>query len=132
MKRTSDRLVTAVLCMLAPFAGVVSAGWDSPDAGCESFPALANIQEANVRSDAVGLRNVAYPEGNATYWGTLLNQPLGAVVTVKGRYPKARYMAVQLYDDQRNVIGAINDQDIQPDTGTNNPFRTGSDGHVHR
>ncbi len=36
-------------------------------------------------------------------------------------------MALQVYDTQRDVVGFINDQDIVPDSGTNNPFQSGSD-----
>ena len=45
---------------------------------------------------------------------------------MKGRYPLARYMAFQIYDDNRNVIDAVNDATINPDPGQNNPFRTGT------
>lgn len=96
-----------------------------PDPGCESYEAW-RIQ-SNVQSSTTGKTNIAFPEAHATYWATPLNMPLSTVVTIKGRFPRARYMALQLYDASRSVRDAINDQDINPDPGTNNPYRTGTD-----
>jgi hypothetical protein len=82
--------------------------------------------QSNPRSDSSGFSNHAYPEANATYWSTVLNLPLGSTVTIKGRFPLARYMALQIYDSDRNVLSAINDVAINPDPGQNNPYRSGT------
>jgi hypothetical protein len=102
-----------------PFAGIPPA-----DPGCETYQAW--IIQSNPRTDATGINNHAYPEYNATYWGTPIVQPLGTVVTIKGQFPQTRYTALQLYDSGRNVIDAIGDVQINPDPGTNNPFRGGT------
>jgi hypothetical protein len=94
-----------------------------PDSSCEAYEAWQ--AQANVRSDALGIRNIAFPEVNGTYWATPLEAPLGTEVLIRGRYPRARYMAFHLYDSERNVVGAINDADINPNPGQNNPFRSG-------
>jgi hypothetical protein len=94
------------------------------DSGCENYQAWQ--YQFNPRSDTTGLRNQAYPEANATYWATPLSYPLGTVLTINGQYPEARYMALQVYDSNRNVQSAIADVNINPDAGQNNPFRTGT------
>jgi|GEM_PF-1883666 len=114
------------ICQLMFIVGVtVNLGVaEIPDPSCEAYEAWQ--VQSNVRSDALGIRNIAFPEANATYWGTPLEAPLGTEVLIRGRYPKARYMAFQVYDNERNVVGAINDADINPNPGQNNPFRSGS------
>jgi hypothetical protein len=94
------------------------------DPGCENYQAWQ--MQSNPRTDATGMRNHAYPEANATYWVTTFTYPLGTVLKIQGQYPEARYMALQVYDDNRNVLSAIADVNIDPDPGTNNPYRTGS------
>src|SRR5258707_15442223 len=99
------------ICLMFLSGGALRADdWTSPDAGCNGYTAW-QIQ-SNVRSDPTGFRNIAFPEGNATYWATVITQPLGSSLTLTGRFPNARYMALQVYDIQRNVVGSINDQDI--------------------
>lgn len=98
--------------------------WAIPDESCSADQAWTGQQ--NPQSDATGLRNVAYPEGNATYWAMLINADIGSEVTIHGQFPGARYMGLQVYDTERNVRGAINDRSIVPDAGQNNPFVVGS------
>jgi len=95
-----------------------------PDAGCENYQAWT-IQ-SNPHSDAPGKNGHAYPEYNATYWVVPVTLPLGTVVTARGQFPNARYMSFQLYDLNRNVLSAINDVQIDPDPGQNNPYRGGT------
>jgi hypothetical protein len=115
----------ACLACLSGTSLYAAGGWYLPDPGCASYTAW-QIQ-SNVLSDSVGIRNVAYPEGGATYWGTIITQPTSGDVVFQGRFPLSRYMALQVYDTNRNLLGFINDQDIVPDRGTNNPFVSGSD-----
>ena len=105
-------------CLVAPL------GAQGPDPGCESYQAWIN--QSNPRTDPTGLNGHAYPEANATYWVTRLTGSSGSSVTIKGRFPSARYMALQVYDYNRNVLGAINDVDMDPDPGQNNPYRNGT------
>ncbi|MFN0104962.1 MAG: hypothetical protein ACKV2U_23115 [Bryobacteraceae bacterium] len=106
----------------APFA---AAGGGTPDPGCETYQSWQF--QGSVKSDTLGYRNQAYPEANATYWTTVLELPAGTDMIIHGRYPKARYMAFQLYDSDRHVLDAINDQTIHPDPGQNNPFQSGTE-----
>ncbi|MFN0100877.1 MAG: hypothetical protein ACKV2U_02180 [Bryobacteraceae bacterium] len=117
----------AVSIFITLLSSLACAAGDSinSDPGCESYQSW-QIQ-GSVKSDTVGNLNANYPEANATYWGTVLQLPAGANIVIRGRYPSARYMAFQLYDSERNVLDAINDQTILPDPGQNNPFQTGTE-----
>jgi hypothetical protein len=103
--------------------GSVTALAPPVDPGCEGYQAWTN--QSNPRSDVLGTNNSAYPEANATYWTTLVVGRSGTTLTIRGRYPQARYMSLQTYDENRNVLDAINDVALNPDPGQNNPFRTG-------
>src|SRR5688572_21026412 len=78
----------------------------TPDPGCLATEAWHT--QGSVKTDTVGNRNSNYPEENATYWITAFESPAGTILQVRGRYPRARYMALQIYDENRNVIDAIN------------------------
>ena len=93
------------------------------DRGCEAYQAWQ--MQSNPRADADGVNNHALPDANATYWGTVLNFPLGTVVSLKGQFPQARYISFQVYDENGSVLGSLNDVSINPDFGQNNPFRGG-------
>jgi hypothetical protein len=84
------------------------------------------LAQTNAKTDATGINNHAYPEYNATYWATNLTFAQGSTITIAGQYPNARYMSFQIYDSNRNVVGAINDVQINPDAGQNNPYRGGT------
>ena len=95
-----------------------------PDPGCLRTDAWT--VQANPRSDVAGLRNHAFPDWNATYWGTLIEAGLGTVVTIHGRFPNARYMSLQVYGNASSVLDGLNDQEINPDPAQTNPFRGGT------
>lgn len=121
------KLALALFCLLltAPAAAQTDWGyWAVPDASCNEGQAW--IGQQHPRSDPTGLRNVAYPEGNATYWGMVIAGEIGTSLTIRGQFPAARYMGIQVYDAERNVRGAIADHEIVPDPGENNPFVPGS------
>ena len=95
------------------------------DPGCEGYQVWTT--QSNPRSDSTGLNNSAYPEANATYWATQVTGTADTMVTTHGQYPLARYVSFQLYDDNRNVLDSLNDVAINPDSGQNNPYRSGTD-----
>jgi len=116
--------LTAALFCVPALAQSGWGTWATPDAGCTEAQAWYGQQ--NIRSEPTGMRNVAYPEGNATYWASVVQGEIGNTITIKGQFPAARYMGLQVYDIEHNVRGAIGDQQINPDAGSNNPFRAGS------
>ena len=82
--------------------------------------------QINAQTDPTGKRNIAYPETNAFDWYQPFTGNPGTEFTIRGQYPAARYMSLELYDVNMNVIGSINGAQINPDAGQNNPFRSGS------
>ncbi len=72
-----------------------------------------------------------YPDQQAAYWIGALKLPAGAVLSVNGQYPHARYFGVALYRKEGNNIIATNqsliDEQLVPDAGSKNPYRVGAD-----
>ena len=72
-----------------------------------------------------------YPDLQATYWIGALKLPAGAVLSINGQYPHARYFGVALYRKEGNNIiatdQALIDEQLQPDPGSTNPYRVGAD-----
>jgi hypothetical protein len=83
------------------------------------------------------LANEAGPDPNATYWTTPFKTgPSFRSVTIKGTYPKARFMSFVVYNDGgddftetvngKSVASAIPDYEISPDRGSVNPWQVDS------
>ena len=71
--------------------------------------------------------NIAYPGTEITYWGAKFITPPGAVLTLKGRYPYARYSSLNAYTDDGVSTGSLSDRQIRPDAGSTNPAIPGKD-----
>jgi len=71
--------------------------------------------------------NIAYPDAGATYWAAGFRRPPGSKLTLHGRYPHSRYMAIQTYDVLGRGVDALADYQIDPSRGSTNPFRRGAD-----
>jgi hypothetical protein len=71
--------------------------------------------------------NIAYPDAGATYWAAGFRRPPGSKLTLEGRYPHSRYMALQTYDFLGRGVDALADYQIDPRPGSTNPFRRGAD-----
>ncbi len=72
----------------------------------------------------------AYPDLYCNYWEYTYNveEHPDVALCIKGRYPYARYFSFSIYDDETgSAIGGINDNEIAPDAGSDNPFVTTSD-----
>ena len=70
--------------------------------------------------------NIAYPDAGANYWAAQYVIPPGATLRLKGGFPHARYASVAAYDDLGAVQDALADFQIDPDSGSVNPFRPGA------
>lgn len=82
--------------------------------------------QTNPRTDVAGLANTNFPEGSSsTYWGTALQGPMGTVVTILGRYPFGRFMSLEITTGDQ-LVDFVNDSNIVPDPGENNPFVSGT------
>lgn len=69
--------------------------------------------------------NVAFPGTEISYWGAKFQTPSGAVLTLKGRYPHARYSSFNAYEGGGASASSLNDSDIKPVNGSINPSRPG-------
>lgn len=67
----------------------------------------------------------AYPDLYCNYWEYTydVNKNSDKILCLKGEFPHSRYFSISLYNDKTgDVFGGINDQDIEPDNGSKNPF----------
>lgn len=73
-----------------------------------------------------------WPDKRPTYFLGQLEMPPGTELTLRGRFPHARYFKIALYRFERNTFVAIGGEDlagydIEPDVGSANPFPVGAD-----
>lgn len=106
-----------MIAALLTAATIVHAGAPAvPPAGC-SWYSQSNPDVANF----------AYPDANATYWGTQMIAIPKTGLIVHGRFPHARYFSIIAYDPALRPVGGLRDDQIDPQTGVNR-FRTGRKG----
>ena len=74
--------------------------------------------------------NYAYPGTQIAYWGAKFSTPPGAVLSLKGRFPHARYSSFNAYEMNGASSGSLPDRDIRHDSGSINPSRPGKDRSV--
>lgn len=71
--------------------------------------------------------NIAYPDTGAVYWSAKITIPEGAELELVGKYAHARYISINSYDmDTGAPTDALNDTEIIPDIGSENPFLPGA------
>ncbi|MBK8294763.1 MAG: hypothetical protein IPK93_08340 [Solirubrobacterales bacterium] len=118
------RLIFLILLALIPIQGTATAaisptGYnpkDLPTAGCFwTGPSTASNPKTNI----------AFPGTEISYWGAKFRTPPGAVLTLNGRYPHARYSSFNAYEDGGVSSSSLNDSDIKPLRGSINPSRPG-------
>jgi hypothetical protein len=71
--------------------------------------------------------NAAFPGTEITYWGAKFVTPPGSVLTLKGRYPHARYSSFNAYQANGASASSLSDREIRPDRGSINPSLPGKD-----
>jgi hypothetical protein len=76
--------------------------------------------------------NSAFPGTEITYWGAKFVTPPGSVLTLKGRYPHARYSSFNAYENNGASASSLNDRQIRPDAGSSNPSLPGADRSVRK
>jgi len=69
--------------------------------------------------------NIFFPDSSATYWVEPFVPVPGMELTIRGRYPYARYFSFHVYDAATRVLDSITDFQIHADPGSSNPFDTG-------
>ena len=68
--------------------------------------------------------NVAFPDESARYWITPFTVAPGSSMTIRGRFPDARYLSFHLYEVSM-PLDALADHELVPDAA-GNPFRPGA------
>lgn len=72
-----------------------------------------------------------WPDMKSTYFIGRFAMPPGASLTLRGKFPYARFFQFALYKFERNTFVAFGESlrgpDIEPDAGSTNPFRVGAD-----
>jgi len=73
--------------------------------------------------------NTAGPDTGAIYWYSKYQVPAGATIELHGDFPHARYTSFTTYKTENGEPGVentfITDVNINPDPGSENPFRAG-------
>src|SRR4051794_26025892 len=70
--------------------------------------------------------NVAYPDEAAIYWSGRYQAVPGTRIRITGKYPHARYMSFNVYDNAQRPLDALADVEFAPDAGSSNPFVAGA------
>jgi hypothetical protein len=72
-----------------------------------------------------------WPDKRPTYFFGNLAMPTGSSLTIRGRFPFARYFKFSLYEFEKQTFvavagGSLTGYDIEPDPGSENPYRVGA------
>jgi hypothetical protein len=70
--------------------------------------------------------NLFYPDTGVNYYLGRVSLPPGGELVVRGRYPHARYMSFNAYNEEFQPIDALADVDVRPEAGSTNPFLVGN------
>jgi hypothetical protein len=73
-----------------------------------------------------------WPDKRPTYFFGQLVMPAGSSLTIRGRFPRARYFKFNLYKFERRTFVAIPGEslagnEIEPEPGSGNPYKLGAD-----
>jgi hypothetical protein len=79
-----------------------------------------------------GATNFAYPDTDATYWTMPLDTTKWKGMIVDGKFPESRFFSFSTYIADGDVVDSIQDVDIDPKSGSTNPFRRGPQGNKHK
>lgn len=73
-----------------------------------------------------------YPDPNSSYWLAFLKMPAGSVLHIRNQYVHGRYLQYALYRSDPDLGGytaigeELLDDQIEPEPGSENPFRPGA------
>ena len=70
--------------------------------------------------------NLFYPDTGVNYFLGRVALPPGGELVIRGRYPHARYISFNAYNDQFQPTDALADVDIAPERRSTNPFVPGN------
>jgi hypothetical protein len=127
-RRAARAALTASL-----LAGLVACGDDGSDDDMPGDAAGARDLAVEEEPCAWAIRgdretnNIAYPDTAATYWALSYDLAPDETLELGSSFPSARYASFITYGPYGSAIDVLTDRDIEPDSGSSNPFRSGSD-----
>src|ERR671923_356354 len=110
------RALAALAAVTAALAGPSASGAQGLDTTCQF--ALTRLDSAITNTLAV--------DTHAVYWASHYTAVPGTRIRIEADFPYARYTSWNLYDSQAKPIAGLNDQEIQADPGSSNPFLPGA------
>ncbi|MCI5756857.1 MAG: hypothetical protein MR624_06485 [Bacteroidales bacterium] len=118
------------LCSFATIAAglvftALTMSCSNDDSDIDPIPAPVPKQQWSKTLKGNGEELGAYPDLYVNYWEYTYNlkDHKDKVIIFKGEFPHCRYFSFSLYDDNTgDVIGGIDDRNITPDAGCENPF----------
>jgi hypothetical protein len=96
----------------------------APSAAAQGVDTTCTLPLTKVDAATV---NVAYPDEAALYYAGVYQAAPGTRIRISGRYPHARYMSFNVYDNLQRPLDALADVEIAPEAGSSNPFAAGAD-----
>jgi len=111
--------------LVAPFASqgqgpINKCFWGKPE---------ANVGPITELGETVGPGGQLGADTNVVYYYTRFQLPAGATVTLHGQFPHSRFMSFTSYKTVNEEPGiaatALEDEQINPDAGSVNPYRAG-------
>ena len=121
MTSLSMRLRAALVAALAGTAIAAPLALADPTGG----PTESRSCAWAVKIDPNGV-NALFPDQFARYWVLDLPAAPGTSLTIKGRFPHARYTSFTSYDTALRSADGLPDVAIAPDPGSTNPFVAGA------
>ena len=98
---------------------------DDDDNNGTKFPPPSPKEQWGATLKGDGEELGAYPDLYCNYWEYTYQADKNSdkILCLKGEFPHSRYFSISLYNDETgDVFAGINDQDIEADKGSANPF----------
>lgn len=73
--------------------------------------------------------NLAYPDANVFYWAANFTVPEGSNLRIEGQFARSRYQSLISYDSAGRPVQSLADYLIEPNVGSENPYRHGANRH---
>lgn len=120
--RQARRRLASVVVALAVLLPLLVAADAAPSAGEPSREPQEClwVQIADVENS-----NVLYPDTAVNYYLARVTVPPGGELRLEGRFPHARYLSFNAYDELGRPTDALADRRIEPDRGSTNPYVVG-------
>ena len=112
--------VAATLALPAPAIAAVETGHNPNDLPTESCFWTGPFTASNPKT------NYAFPGTEINYWGAKFATPLGAELTLAGRFAHARFQSLNAYVSNGTSTNSLADVDTKPDKGSTNPYVVGN------